>query len=93
MVTIGEDQIMCMFDLTLNKLIKIVYLKLTPTVVKFSPDGDILVIGFINGDLRLYDSKMKKNTFGKLQDRYELPSLKYLMNLKEKVKKKKFFSF
>lgn len=35
---------------------------MTPTAIKFSPDGDLMIIGFSNGDLQYFDSKIHKNS-------------------------------
>jgi hypothetical protein len=59
MVTVGEDKMLRLYDFVLNRLFHIIYLKDTPTAIKFSQDGDLLVVGFVTGDLRLLDSKLK----------------------------------
>ena len=59
-------------------------LGMTPTAVKFSPDGDLLVIGFQISIVMILDSKIQKNTMGKITDRYQLPSLDILMSIKDK---------
>ena len=41
---------MCFFDIETNKLLSIEYLSKTPSAVKFSPDGDLLVIGLTTGN-------------------------------------------
>lgn len=60
---------------------------MVPTAIKFSPDGDLLVIGHQNSHLLVLDSKMQKNTMGKITDRYQLPTLELLMSIKDKETK------
>lgn len=64
---------MCVWDITSNKLLSIEYLSKTPSAIKFSPEGDLLVIGLTSGDLVIYDSKIKKSLHGKAGDKYDLP--------------------
>ena len=37
-----------------------------------------MIIGFSNGELQYFDSKIKKNPHGKLSEKYEQPTLKPL---------------
>ncbi|KAL4455920.1 hypothetical protein ABPG73_008674 [Tetrahymena malaccensis] len=76
MVTVGEDGLLCMFDLTNDKPLLIKHLQNTPSCVKFCPfDGNILVIGFTNGCIRFFSSIINKSKFGKKHERYEAPQL------------------
>jgi hypothetical protein len=34
--------------------------KFVPSSLRFSPNGDLLVIGFVSGALQFYNSKLKK---------------------------------
>jgi len=60
---------------------------MTPTAIKFSPDGDLLVVGFQTSLVFVLDSKMQKNTMGKITDRYQLPTLDILLPIKDKETK------
>ena len=51
-----------MFDTKTHILLRQENLGLTPTAIKFSPDGDLMIIGFSNGDLQYFDSKIHKNS-------------------------------
>lgn len=46
---------MCVFDIANNKLLSIEYLSKTPSAIKFSPDGDLLVIGLTSGKKKYYN--------------------------------------
>lgn len=83
MATIGEDQNMCLFDTNENKLLQVKYLGNTPTAIRFSPDGSLLVIGFMNGDVILFDYKIDKNTYGRMGEKFELPPLTMAASLKD----------
>jgi WD40 repeat protein len=61
MVTVGEDKILSLFDLNNNKFVKCISLEKTPTVAKFTPNGELLIVGFANGDILVYDSQIIKN--------------------------------
>lgn len=75
MVSVGEDGLLCMFDLTNDKPLLIQHISnVSPTCVKFCPfDGNILVIGFINGYIRFYSSVFNKIKFGKKLELHEEP--------------------
>lgn len=76
MVTVGEDGLLCMFDLTNDKPLLIRPLPNTPSSVKFCPfDGNILVIGFTNGNIRFFSSIINRTKFGKKHERYEVTQL------------------
>ncbi|EGR29518.1 PH domain protein [Ichthyophthirius multifiliis] len=75
MVTVGEDGNLFMFDIKTNKSLIQQFLSKTPSAIKFSPDGSLLVIGFVCGTIRIFDSKISKNKMGKLAEKYEPPSL------------------
>jgi len=59
--TIGEDKYLKYWDFQSNKPIQIKYLTHYPTICKFSPDGEYLVIGFKNGNLQIYQPEITKN--------------------------------
>ena len=46
MVSVGEDQNLIIWNTEDNILLFVKSLGMTPTAIKFSPDGDLLVIGF-----------------------------------------------
>lgn len=59
MISVGEDKNLCLWDIEKNKLLNNKkYLEDYPTCVKFSPDGDSIIVGFINGKFQIMDSKI-----------------------------------
>lgn len=61
MATVGDNQQLLIWDISNMKILAQKYLSFIPSAVKYSPDGDILIIGSINGRLMLLDSQMQKN--------------------------------
>jgi WD40 repeat protein len=63
MITVGEDKNLCLWDIEKNKLLNNNKKQLDdyPTCVKFSPDGDSIIVGFISGNFQILDSKIQKN--------------------------------
>ena len=99
LVTVGEDNNLFMHSLDQNELLAVLNFERTPTALRFSPNGEILIIGFQNGDLNVYESrsslqKPKKEALtGSQKNRKDMttsgrrqPSLRFLSNLNEKVK-------
>lgn len=68
MVTTGEDNVLYIWDTEKNQILTSKEYKFKPTAIKFSPDGNLLVIGFINGTLLILDSKIDKSIHGKLSE-------------------------
>ena len=58
MVTVGEDKNLLLWDIEQNRLLTKEYLDIIPTCCKFSPDGDQLVVGFIGGQFKIFESKI-----------------------------------
>ncbi|CAD8183513.1 unnamed protein product [Paramecium pentaurelia] len=87
MVSMGEDQKLILWDTENNSLLLVKNMGMTPTAIRLSPDGDLLVIGFQNSMVVIMDSKIQKNTMGKVSERYLLPSLDIIMNIKDKDNK------
>lgn len=50
-----------------------------PTAMKFTKDGDILIIGYSDGRLLFLDSQISKSHQGKGDDKFVLPSLRIMM--------------
>lgn len=46
MASIGEDQKIILWDTENNNLLMYKNLGMNPTAIKFSPDGEFLVLGF-----------------------------------------------
>ena len=67
-VSVGEDMNLCLWDAEKCKLITMRNIGLMPSAIKFTPDGELLAIGFINGALMLLDAKITMNTFGKFNE-------------------------
>lgn len=70
MVSVGEDQNLNLWDLDSNQILLVKFLGVTPSAIKFSNDGDILVIGFVNGSIMVLDSKIVKNVNGKFGESF-----------------------
>jgi hypothetical protein len=47
--------------------------------LRFSPNGDYLIVGFSDGLLIFLDAKISKAMQGKGDDKYSAPSLKVLV--------------
>ena len=47
-----------------------------PTAIKFSRDGELLIIGYSDGSLLFFDSVVSKAHQSKGDDKYVLPTLK-----------------
>ena len=87
MVTVGDDQKLMIWDTQNNVLLLVRNLGMSPSAVKFSPDGELLVIGYQVSMVMVLDSKMQRNPLGKASERYLLPSLDILMSIKDKETK------
>ena len=68
MVSVGEDNILYIWDTDKNQILSSKEYKHKPTAIKFSPDGNLLVIGFITGTLLILDSKIDKSIHGKTSE-------------------------
>jgi len=68
MVSCGEDNVLYIWDTDKNQILNCKEYKNKPTAIKFSPDGNLLVIGFINGTLLILDSKIDKSIHGKISE-------------------------
>ncbi len=75
-VTIGEDQNLIFWDADGNRFIFNKYLGYSsiPTALKFSKDGDYLIVGFNDGLLIFLDSKISKSLQGKTDEKFLMPS-------------------
>ncbi len=80
-MTIGEDQNLLFWDTDASgggsRFIFSKYLGYTsiPTSMKFTKDGDFLILGFSDGLLIFLDSKITKSLPGKTDDKFLMPSL------------------
>jgi WD40 repeat protein len=75
MATIGRDQQIIFWDTEHNKLLHVTELtsdtdKKYPTAIKFSHNGDHLIIGFSDGELMFLESKMSKSMQSKTDEKY-----------------------
>ena len=68
MVSVGEDNVLYIWDTDKNQILNSREYKHKPTAIKFSPDGSLLVIGFITGTLLILDSKIDKSIHGKISE-------------------------
>ena len=68
MVSVGEDNVLYIWDTDKNQILSSKEYKNKPTAIKFSPDGNLLVIGFITGTLLILDSKIDKSIHGKVSE-------------------------
>lgn len=66
-VTVGEDQNLFFWDTDRNRFIfnKFLGYSSYPTAIKFSRDGEYLIIGYSDGLLIFLDSKISKSLQGK----------------------------
>ena len=58
MISVGEDKTIYLWDIEQNNILFKKNLDVIPTCCRFSPDGDLLVIGFVDGVFIIYDSKI-----------------------------------
>ena len=58
LASVGDDQQLLIWNSEANCILGQKYLKQRATCCKFSPDGDILVIGFQNGQITLIDMQV-----------------------------------
>ena len=58
MASVGDDKKLYFWDYLTKKPVLNKPLSYQPTVCKFSPNGDLFVIGSINGDLDVYTPKI-----------------------------------
>jgi uncharacterized protein with WD repeat len=58
MASIGEDHKLILWDTEHNNLLMARTLGINPTAIKFSPDGEFLVLGFQNAQVTINESKI-----------------------------------
>ncbi len=91
MISVGEDRSLFIWDVEKNKLLQRRFLQsfssssLSKSVscIKFSPNGNVLVLGFFDGTIMFLDSKITKTMHGKTEERYQPPSLDIINNFKQ----------
>jgi WD40 repeat protein len=86
--TLGEDQVVMFWDCERRKLLHMNELGLDrestkPTVLRFSYNGDYLIIGFSDGLLVFLDSKISRNMQSRGDEKYSQPSLKTVFKERE----------
>ena len=70
LITIGEDQRMCVWDTKNFRLLKSHDTGFGVTAIKFVPDnGDMLALGLANCRILIIDSKFVVNNFGQVNER------------------------
>jgi hypothetical protein len=81
MVTMAEDQNLMFWDTDRNVLIlnRMLGYLADPTVLKFTKDGDILIVGYSDGRLLFLDSQISKSHQGKGDEKFVLPTLRIVM--------------
>ena len=57
----GEDGLMIIWDLKTNICIHQKRLDAIASCIQFSPDGNLLVIGYYNGSFKIVDTKVINN--------------------------------
>lgn len=73
MITVGEDQRLCVWDTERFKLMKSQDWGLAVTAIRFIPDnGDMLALGLVNGRITIIESKFLLNQFGSMDERKSL---------------------
>lgn len=65
LVTIGNDKMLCLWHTSNMELIHRMNLGVVPTFVKWNQDGTLLVVGFHNGNVKIFESKASKTVFGR----------------------------
>lgn len=65
MATIGRDRIVCFWDLRRNQIIDRNFLSAmtTATCIKYSPDGSLLLIGYMDGSIKVFESQITELEF------------------------------
>ena len=69
MITVGEDKNMILWDIEKNMNLAQKQLDNVPTCCRFSPDGLLFVIGFIDGQIHFMESKIGRNA----DNSYKIP--------------------
>lgn len=70
MITIGEDQRLCVWDTERFELLKSQDAGYNVTALKFIPDnGDMLALGFVTGRITIVNSKFIPNAHGSFNER------------------------
>ena len=54
MATIGSDKYLCIWDIYNNIIYERLEMNITPTSIKWNPDGTLLIVGHSNGSLSIY---------------------------------------
>lgn len=65
LVTIGNDKMLCLWHTSNMELIHGTNLGVVPTYVKWNQDGTLLVVGFHNGNVKIFESKASKTVYGR----------------------------
>jgi WD40 repeat protein len=83
MASVGDDETLRMWDISKHSIIVSKNLGTQATCLSFSPDGNFLAVGLINGVFLLLESKVEKLNFGTYMEEYHPPSLDVIMSPKE----------
>jgi WD40 repeat protein len=77
LASIGDDNNLYIWDYGSKELLLFKEFSARPLICKFSPDGQFLAIGFINGVLMVYEPKVSKTT-GEYAYEVDLSNVKVL---------------
>jgi WD40 repeat protein len=84
MVTSGSDQQIFFWDTEDYKPFYSNSYRKTPTCIKFTPDGNLLVIGFEHGAIEICGAQMKRQITGNAGTKYSRPEMDIKQTIKEK---------
>jgi WD40 repeat protein len=65
LATIGNDKFLCIWETYHKEFIDRINLGITPSCLKWNPDGTLLVVGFNKGTVKVFESKTTKPVFNK----------------------------
>ena len=84
MVTSGSDQQIFFWDTEEFKPFYSNSYRKTPTCIKFTPDGQLLVIGFEHGAIEIYGCQMKRQVTGTAGSKFSRPDMDIKQTIKDK---------
>jgi WD40 repeat protein len=83
LVTIASDKLLSLYNIQTRKLLDRINLGVLPTCVKWNPDGSLLVVGFQNGTLKIFESKSIQGMQGRFGAKGERPGLELMLSISD----------
>lgn len=83
LVTIATDKLLSLYHSQTRELLDRMNLGVLPTCVKWNPDGSLLVVGFQNGTLKIFESKSVQSIYGKFGGKVERPGLELVLSISD----------